>query len=110
VEAVRNAIQEAGKTFEQMQWLEATSFKGTIQQGEVSLSSHEDRVQGRALADPWVRPLTWEMYLAGKTCKDESEDFLGTLEMKRLILGDGSTFFCKFPSIPLWLGRALQRA
>ena len=35
-EAVRNAIEEAGKTVKQMQWFEATSFRGNIQDGKVS--------------------------------------------------------------------------
>jgi hypothetical protein len=34
-DAVRNAIDEAGKTVKQMQWFEATSFRGTIQEGKV---------------------------------------------------------------------------
>jgi flavin-binding protein dodecin len=34
--AVRNAIDEAGKTVKQMQWFEATSFRGNIQEGKVS--------------------------------------------------------------------------
>ena len=34
-EAVRNAIEEAGKTIKQMQWFEATSFRGNIQDGKV---------------------------------------------------------------------------
>jgi len=35
-EAVRNAVEEAGKTVKQMQWFEATSFRGSIQEGKVS--------------------------------------------------------------------------
>ncbi len=35
-DAVRNAIDEAGKTVKQMQWFEATSFRGVIQAGKVS--------------------------------------------------------------------------
>jgi len=35
-EAVRNAVEEAGKTVKQMQWFEATSFRGNIQEGKVS--------------------------------------------------------------------------
>jgi flavin-binding protein dodecin len=34
--AVRNAIAEAGKTVKQMQWFEATSFRGSIQDSKVS--------------------------------------------------------------------------
>jgi flavin-binding protein dodecin len=34
--AVRNAVEEAGKTVEQMQWFEVTQFRGTIKEGEVS--------------------------------------------------------------------------
>ena len=34
--AVRNAVEEAGKTVKQMQWFEATSFRGNIQGGKVS--------------------------------------------------------------------------
>ena len=34
--AVRNAINEAGKTVNQMQWFEATSFRGSIKEGKVS--------------------------------------------------------------------------
>jgi len=34
-EAVRNAIEEAGKTVKQMQWFEATSFRGNIQDGKI---------------------------------------------------------------------------
>ena len=34
-EAVRNAIEEAGKTIKQMQWFEATSFRGNIQDGKI---------------------------------------------------------------------------
>lgn len=34
--AVRNAVEEAGKTVKQMQWFEATSFRGNIQSGKVS--------------------------------------------------------------------------
>jgi len=33
--AVGNAIEEAGKTVKQMQWFEATSFRGTIQKNKV---------------------------------------------------------------------------
>ena len=35
-EATRNAVEEAGKTVKQMQWFEATSFRGSIQEGKVS--------------------------------------------------------------------------
>ena len=35
-DAVRNAVQEAGKTVRGMQWFEATSFRGNIQEGKVS--------------------------------------------------------------------------
>jgi len=35
-DAVRNAIEEAGKTVKQMQWFEATSFRGSIQGSKVS--------------------------------------------------------------------------
>ena len=35
-DAVRNAIDEAAKTVKQMQWFEATSFRGNIQDGKVS--------------------------------------------------------------------------
>ena len=35
-DAVRNAIDEANKTVKQMQWFEATSFRGNIQGGKVS--------------------------------------------------------------------------
>ena len=35
-EAVRNAVEEAGKTVKQMQWFEVTSFRGSIQTGTVS--------------------------------------------------------------------------
>jgi len=34
--AVRNAIEEAGRTVKQMQWFEATQFRGTIKEGKVS--------------------------------------------------------------------------
>jgi flavin-binding protein dodecin len=34
--AVRNAVEEAGKTVEQMQWFEVIQFRGTIKEGEVS--------------------------------------------------------------------------
>jgi hypothetical protein len=34
-EAVRNAVEEAGRTVRQMQWFEATSFRGNIQEGKV---------------------------------------------------------------------------
>jgi flavin-binding protein dodecin len=34
--AVRNAIDEAGKTVKQMQWFEASSFRGNIKEGKVS--------------------------------------------------------------------------
>jgi flavin-binding protein dodecin len=34
--AVRNAVQEAGKTVEQMQWFEVTQLRGTIKDGKVS--------------------------------------------------------------------------
>ena len=35
-EAVRNAVEEAGKTVKQMQWFEATSFRGSILENKVS--------------------------------------------------------------------------
>jgi len=35
-EAIRNAVEEAGKTVKQMQWFEATSFRGSILEGKVS--------------------------------------------------------------------------
>ena len=35
-DAVRNAIDEAAKTVKQMQWFEATSFRGNIKEGKVS--------------------------------------------------------------------------
>jgi len=35
-DAVRNAIDETGKTVKQMQWFEATSFRGSIQGSKVS--------------------------------------------------------------------------
>ena len=34
--AVRNAVEEAGKTVKQMQWFEAIQFRGTIKEGKVS--------------------------------------------------------------------------
>ena len=34
--AVGNAVEEAGKTVKQMQWFEATQFRGTIKEGKVS--------------------------------------------------------------------------
>jgi hypothetical protein len=34
--AVRNAVQEAGKTVKQMQWFEVSQFRGTIKEGKVS--------------------------------------------------------------------------
>jgi flavin-binding protein dodecin len=34
--AVRKAVEEAGKTVKQMQWFEATQFRGTIKEGKVS--------------------------------------------------------------------------
>ena len=34
--AVRNAVEEAGKTVKQMQWFEATQFRGTVKEGKVS--------------------------------------------------------------------------
>jgi flavin-binding protein dodecin len=34
--AVRNAVEEASKTVKQMQWFEATQFRGTIKEGKVS--------------------------------------------------------------------------
>jgi flavin-binding protein dodecin len=34
--AVRNAVEEANKTVKQMQWFEATQFRGTIKEGKVS--------------------------------------------------------------------------
>jgi len=34
--AVKNAVEEAGKTVKQMQWFEATQFRGTIKEGKVS--------------------------------------------------------------------------
>ena len=35
-EAVRNAVEEAGKTVKQMQWFEATSFRGSIQEDKIT--------------------------------------------------------------------------
>lgn len=35
-DAVRNAIEESAKTVKQMQWFEATQFRGTIKEGKVS--------------------------------------------------------------------------
>jgi flavin-binding protein dodecin len=35
-DAVRNAIDEAGRTVRQMQWFEATSFRGSIQGSKIS--------------------------------------------------------------------------
>ncbi len=35
-DAVRNAVEEAGKTVKQMQWFEAISFRGNIQESKVS--------------------------------------------------------------------------
>ena len=34
--AVKNAVDEAGKTVKQMQWFEATQFRGTIKEDKVS--------------------------------------------------------------------------
>jgi len=34
--AVSNAVEEAGKTVKQMQWFEATQFRGTIKEGKVT--------------------------------------------------------------------------
>jgi hypothetical protein len=34
--AVRNAVEDAGKTVKQMQWFEATQFRGAIKEGKVS--------------------------------------------------------------------------
>jgi flavin-binding protein dodecin len=34
--AVRNAVEETGKTVKQMQWFEATQFRGSIKGNEVS--------------------------------------------------------------------------
>jgi len=34
--AVRNAVEEAGKTVKQMQWFEATQFRGTVKEGKVN--------------------------------------------------------------------------
>ena len=34
--AVRNAVEEAGKTVKQMQWFEATQFRGTVKDGKVA--------------------------------------------------------------------------
>ena len=34
--AVRNAVEEAAKTVKQMQWFEATQFRGTIEENKVS--------------------------------------------------------------------------
>jgi len=34
--AVENAVEEASKTVKQMQWFEATQFRGTIKEGKVS--------------------------------------------------------------------------
>ena len=33
--AVGNAVEEAGKTVKQMQWFEATQFRGTVKDGKV---------------------------------------------------------------------------
>ena len=33
--AVRNAVEEAGKTVKQMQWFEATQFRGTVKENKV---------------------------------------------------------------------------
>jgi flavin-binding protein dodecin len=35
-DAVRNAVGEAGRTVKEMQWFEATSFRGSIQGGRIS--------------------------------------------------------------------------
>jgi flavin-binding protein dodecin len=35
-DAVRNAIDEAGKTVNQMQWFEVSSFRGSIQGSKVN--------------------------------------------------------------------------
>jgi flavin-binding protein dodecin len=35
-DAVRNAIDEAARTIKQMQWFEATSFRGSIQGSKVT--------------------------------------------------------------------------
>jgi len=35
-DATRNAVEEAGKTVKQMQWFEATDFRGSIQDGKVT--------------------------------------------------------------------------
>ena len=34
--AVRNAVEEAGKTVKHMQWFEVTQFRGTIKEDKVS--------------------------------------------------------------------------
>jgi len=34
--AVKNAVEEAGKTVKEMQWFEVTQFRGTIKENEVS--------------------------------------------------------------------------
>ena len=34
--AVQNAVEEAGKTVKQMQWFEATQFRGTIKATKVT--------------------------------------------------------------------------
>ena len=34
--AVMNAVDEAGKTVKQMQWFEATQFRGSIKEGKVT--------------------------------------------------------------------------
>ena len=34
--AVKNAVEEAGKTVKQMQWFEVTQFRGTIKDDKVS--------------------------------------------------------------------------
>ena len=34
--AVKNAVEEAGKTVKEMQWFEVTQFRGTIKETEVS--------------------------------------------------------------------------
>jgi flavin-binding protein dodecin len=43
-DAVRNAIEEAGKTVKEMQWFEASSFRGSIQGGRVSQFQVEVRI------------------------------------------------------------------
>jgi flavin-binding protein dodecin len=34
--AVKNAVEEAGKTVKEMQWFEVTQFRGTIKENQVT--------------------------------------------------------------------------